>query len=125
MKIPGLAQFVPGSMISNILDIPASEDDNQPQESDYLSNRPMVSNPDSVITMLDQGERLDGMDLQGQTALMWAALNGEAKIAAHLIAAGADVNATDWWGRSALTFALTYNHKRVVALLIENGANWS
>jgi ankyrin repeat protein len=124
MKIPGLAQFVPGLMLSNFFDIPPQENINNQTKQEPTPDQPTKQNPDAYITLLDDGVRLDSMDLQGQTPLMWAALNGEVKIAEHLLRAGANVNATDWWGRSALTFALTYNHKDIVTLLIDHKAEW-
>ncbi|MBF0447930.1 MAG: ankyrin repeat domain-containing protein [Magnetococcales bacterium] len=126
MKIPGLALLVPGLMLSSFIDLPLQDELSQPSETVPLNKaEPIIRNPDAIITLLDQGKRLDGMDLQGQTALMWAVINGEELIATRLIEAGADVNATDWWGRSALSYALTYNHRRLIGLLIEHGANLS
>jgi ankyrin repeat protein len=123
MKIPGLAILAPTFMLSSFIDLPSPEHNaNQQEDLSSSGSKTLTQNPDAVISLLDQGDRLDGMDLQGQTALMWAVINGETKIAAHLIESGADVNATDWWGRSALTYALTYDHKKIVSLLIENGA---
>ncbi|MBF0195373.1 MAG: ankyrin repeat domain-containing protein [Magnetococcales bacterium] len=124
MKIPGLEQIAPGLMVSNFFDTPLQDTDNSQTEEDSTPTKSTTQNPDAFITLLDDGVRLDSIDLQGQTPLMWAALNGELKIATHLLNAGADVNAADWWGRTALTFALTYNHKEIVALLIDHKAEW-
>ncbi len=124
MKIPGLAILAPTFMISSFIDLPSNEEEVYYKELEPRSNTPVPKqNPDAVITMLDHGDRLDAMDMQGQTALMWAAINGETAIAARLIEAGADINATDWWGRTALTYALTYDHKKIVSILVENGAD--
>jgi ankyrin repeat protein len=124
MEIPGLALLVPGLMLSSFIDSSPYEGENTVHNpSPSLDSTPVKQYPDAIFSLLHQGERLDGFDLQGQTALMWAAGNGELTIAAHLIKAGADVHATDWWGKTALTYALTYNHIKVVALLMEHGAN--
>jgi ankyrin repeat protein len=124
MKIPGLAQIVPGLMLSNFFDSPPQETINTQIKQEPDQEKSTTQNPDSFITLLDDGMRLDSLDLQGQTPLMWAALNGEIKIATHLLKAGADVNATDWWGRTALAYALSYNHKDIVTLLIDHKAEW-
>ncbi|MBF0381941.1 MAG: ankyrin repeat domain-containing protein [Magnetococcales bacterium] len=124
MKIPGLEQIVPGLMLSNYFDIPSQEEINEQPKQEPASSQSGKQNPDAFISLLDDGVRLDAMDLQGQTPLMWAAQNGEVKIAKQLLKAGADVNAADWWGRTALTFALTQNNKDFITLLIEHKAKW-
>ncbi|MBF0454310.1 MAG: ankyrin repeat domain-containing protein [Magnetococcales bacterium] len=124
MKIPGLEQLVPGLMLSSYIETPTKEIDLSNQESvHYSTEDPITQNPDASITLLDQGNRLDSMDLQGQTALMWAAMNGETAMASRLIRAGADVNATDWWGRTAFFYAANNNHRKIISLLIESGAD--
>jgi ankyrin repeat protein len=126
MKIPELTLFTPDLTLSSFADMTTQENSvhHQDQDSSTTKNNG-IRNPDAVITLLDQGNRLDGFDLQGQTALMWATINGELKMVNHLIKAGADINATDWWGRTALTYALTYNHKKIATLLVEQGADLS
>lgn len=126
MKIPGLALLVPSLMLSSFINLPLQDEEpHTVEQTSTNSTAPLIRNPDSIITLLDQGDRLDGMDLQGQTALMWAVINGEVEIATRLIEAGADVNATDWWGRTALVYALTHNQRKLIGLLIEHGADLS
>jgi ankyrin repeat protein len=53
---------------------------------------------------------------------MYAALRGNIKVVRVLLQAGADVNARNNDGSTALTLALEYGHKRIVELLIKTGA---
>jgi uncharacterized protein len=65
--------------------------------------------------------RLDRDNRQGETPLLLAAKGGRYDVAALLIKAGADVNATDYAGHTALWHARNNRHNRVVRLLQENG----
>ena len=56
------------------------------------------------------------------TALHQAAFNGHMPIASLLIAAGADVNATDRRGWTPLHSTVYWEHREIAALLIANGA---
>lgn len=59
----------------------------------------------------------------GGTALHIAAFHGRADVAQLLIRAGANVNHRDRHGHGPLTCALSRNHKNVIFLLLENGAD--
>ena len=59
----------------------------------------------------------------GNTALMFAARNGDVASARLLIAAGADVEDRNAWGVSAVTMAAHAGYGRLVALLLEAGAD--
>ncbi|OWK06780.1 ASZ1, partial [Cervus elaphus hippelaphus] len=57
------------------------------------------------------------------TPIMYAARDGRPQVAALLVARGADVNAQDENGYTALTWAARQGHKNVVLKLLELGAN--
>ena len=59
----------------------------------------------------------------GDTALMFAAREGDLASAKLLIAAGARVNDTDAWGVSATVLAAHAGHGEIVDLLLETGAD--
>jgi ankyrin repeat protein len=61
----------------------------------------------------------------GDTALMFAAREGDLASAKLLIAAGANVNDTDAWGVSAMVLAAHAGHGELVDLLLETGADAS
>ncbi|MCX8199958.1 MAG: ankyrin repeat domain-containing protein [Candidatus Micrarchaeota archaeon] len=58
----------------------------------------------------------------GDTALMWSAWLGEAKLAKMLIAAGADVNARNFSGSTALMLACASGSLRIAKMLVNKGA---
>ena len=59
----------------------------------------------------------------GQTALMFAALNGHARVDQSLVEAGADVNTGDKYGTTALSWASQgpYPSDEIVRVLTEKG----
>lgn len=57
------------------------------------------------------------------TALLFAARNGDLVSAKLLIAAGANVNDADAWGVSAVAFAAHAGYPDILDLLLENGAD--
>jgi len=59
----------------------------------------------------------------GQTPLGYTALYGKRTIAELLIAAGADISATDRWGYTPLLTAVHENHAQMAQLLIARGAD--
>src|SRR5207248_6246859 len=61
--------------------------------------------------------------LKGQTALMWAASEGNSEAAALLIASGADVKATSKAGLTPLLFAVRNGSIEAVKVLLDHGAN--
>lgn len=76
-----------------------------------------------VRFLLDVGVDADAHTsyLYGRRALMWAAWKGSAEMARLLLEHGADVNATESPGRSAISFAAGAGRKRVIPLLIKQG----
>lgn len=61
--------------------------------------------------------------LEGITPLMKASLFGDYNKAKLLIESGADVNALDIYGKSALTRAVRNQHSDIVELLVQNEAD--
>ena len=59
------------------------------------------------------------LNAQGESALMLAAINGQADLAAKLIEKKADVNKTGW---TALHYAASAGHLDIISLLLENSA---
>ena len=57
------------------------------------------------------------------TPLHWASKNGHPDVCEALIGAGADVNARDQFGRTAIDLAQRYGHDKVVSMLIHASKN--
>lgn len=62
---------------------------------------------------------------QGATPLHYAAFRGDIRMIRALLAAGADINATETFAGSALNNALYANHPQAAALLVKSGINLS
>jgi ankyrin repeat protein len=76
-----------------------------------------------VKILLDNGLNVDSLDLDGRTALMYAAYNGNTNIMKMLISRGASVNIRDVNGRTALMMASSGPFQDAVRLLLENYAD--
>ena len=68
-------------------------------------------------------DRWDARDIQGRTALHWAARRNQVDIAARLLSVGASINLQDQNGMSPLHLALVLNGRSVSRLLIARGAS--
>jgi len=76
-----------------------------------------------VEALLKAGANPNSRDRDGNTALLYAAVNGHRDIAELLIAHGADINAREiFHNRSALILALSEKHEDVGELLVAHGA---
>ena len=74
--------------------------------------------------MVTRGARVDEREpYKGQTALMWAASEGNAAAAGILIEAGADVHAKSTAGFTPLLFAVRNAHINTAKTLLAHGAN--
>lgn len=78
-------------------------------EGEELVYSAMLGDTAAVVDMLSNGVPAGYASTKGNsgmTALMWAAAEGNAQIAEQLISAGADINATNGQGATALLFAV-------------------
>src|SRR5712691_2683505 len=78
----------------------------------------------SVKALLSRGATVDRKDdRRGQTALMWAAAEGHAKVAEMLIEVGADFHTRMTSGFTPLLFAVREGRTDVVRVLLKAGAD--
>ncbi len=71
----------------------------------------------SVRTLLETGADVNAAQVDGTTALHWAAYNDDAETAALLVRAGANVNAVNRYGVPPLAQACTNGNAAIVKLL--------
>ena len=76
-----------------------------------------------AVQQLLNDSQIDGCDDCRWTPMMKAAQNGHAEIVKILLARGADVNARDKGGYSALIVAAGDNRAGVISLLVKHGAD--
>ena len=95
--------------------------------SDYdgdLIRAVMNNNLDEVLEALNNGADASAINMMtGQSALIYAANNGNAPIVNLLLENGANVNDQDDEGNTPLMIASERGHQETVKLLIESGAN--
>ena len=95
--------------------------------SDYdgdLIRAVMNNNLDEVLEALNNGADASAINMMtGQSALIYAANNGNAPITNLLLENGANVNDQDNEGNTPLMIASERGHPETVKLLIESGAN--
>lgn len=77
---------------------------------------------EQVEQLIAGGAEVDERDQARMTPLHWAA-DGHLDVARVLISKGADVNAADFAGGSALLVATYYGHEAIAELLISAGAD--
>ncbi len=82
----------------------------------YHGNRAFVAQAAPRVKDIDAGSAYG-------TALMAAAVKGEADIVGLLLAAGANPDLTDAQGATALIYAANFRHPDVVRVLLAAGAN--
>mmetsp|Transcript_785 Transcript_785/g.1651 ORF Transcript_785/g.1651 Transcript_785/m.1651 type:complete len:601 (+) Transcript_785:842-2644(+) len=82
-----------------------------------------ANNGEHTNELVDAGAKLDILDKNWNTALMWAAEKGRASIVAKLIDAGAEVNHQNKHGVMALICAAGNGHKVTAVTLIDAGAD--
>jgi ankyrin repeat protein len=77
----------------------------------------------AVRTLLTGGADVNTTQVDGTTALHWAAYHDDAETAAVLVKAGANVNAANRYGVPPLAIACTNGNAAVVRLLLDAGAD--
>jgi uncharacterized protein len=82
-----------------------------------------LGNVQIMNLLLDHGATVDYRDLDGNTPLHWAALNGQTAAIKRLVAAKAEVDATNKRGITPLMLAVDHNRREPVAALLAAGAN--
>lgn len=75
-----------------------------------------------VTALLDMGASVHARNEDGDTPLIYAAVQGNAEVVKLLVAAGADVDAQNPHGITALMEAAFWGNLEVVELLIRHGA---
>jgi ankyrin repeat protein len=73
--------------------------------------------------LLNAGANVNASDSHGNTALIWASMDGYEEIVRMLLKAGANVNASNSYGNTALPWASISGKKEIVRMLLKAGAN--
>src|SRR3954469_3186574 len=76
-----------------------------------------------VRTLLGTGVDVNAAQIDGTTALHWAAYYDDAETAALLVRAGANVNAVNHYGVPPLSLACSNGSGAIVKLLLESGGD--
>jgi pectate lyase len=91
-----------------------------------LQEAAAIGDINMVSSLLEKGESINGSDNSYQdTALHRAAISGHKEMVEFLLAKGADINAKNSEGKTALDVALDRNQKDIVELLVAKGAEVS
>ena len=76
-------------------------------------------NISKIKLILESGNDVNSKDEMGQTALMYACMQGYKDVSEFLLSRGADVNAKDDVSGTALIYASTQENESLVNLLLE------
>ncbi len=82
-----------------------------------------VRDADRVRTLLVQGSDVNAAQVDGMTALHWAAHHDDEQLIGELIKSGADVKRENRYGVTALSLACTNGNAPIVELLLQAGAD--
>jgi ankyrin repeat protein len=80
---------------------------------------------EAVSDLLDDShkEEMELPDQNGNTPLIWAAIQNDIEIAEALIESNANVNAQNYEGQTSLFLAISLGYEEMARILLENGAN--
>ncbi|XP_046984027.1 TD and POZ domain-containing protein 1-like [Schistocerca americana] len=78
---------------------------------------------EEVRLLLAAGADVGARDVDGETALHWAALRGHAAVVRLLLSAASDPDARDQWWRTPLHWAARNGHAEAAAALLQAGAD--
>lgn len=78
---------------------------------------------EAVGKLIDRGANMKTKDVDGYTALYWAAAKGGRAACKVLLRKGANVNAQNKNGTTPLHFAAEYGYVEIVKFLLQSGAN--
>ena len=99
------------------------------QQSDAITLEKRVQELEQIVSALQEriqileSKTFDAAVLTQEAILRWAAENGHGEIVQALLQKGADVNAKDAQGRTALMLAVERGHAAAVQVLLEHGAD--
>ncbi len=89
-----------------------------------IADAAMRQNRAAVRALLQQGADVNAAQGDGMTALHWAAVNGDAELAATLVSAGANVAATTRIdGQTAMHLAAAFGRAEALGVLLTAGAD--
>lgn len=77
---------------------------------------------DEVDRLVSAGVRVDAVDPDGRSPMMFAAFNGHTRVVSRLLVAGARVDLEDVNGRTALMYAASGPFAETVEVLLDAGA---
>ena len=88
-----------------------------------LADAAEIKNGNRMRALLEERIDVNASQVDGMTALHWAARHDDLETAKLLVRAGADVNAANRYGVTPLTLACTNGNPALVELLLDAGAN--
>ena len=91
-------------------------------EEQALMESAFTGNLEEVRRLVLDGTRVDVIDEERRTPLMFTVFNGHAPVAEYLLDAGAEIDAKDSSGRTALMYASSGPFAETVGLLLTRGA---
>lgn len=88
-----------------------------------IQQQARYGNITEVQKLVRSGVNVNLKDRNGETALVWAAVNGNTNIMKYLLSKGADINSYGRQGNTALHISALFNKLESLKYLIDNGAD--